>query len=67
MAVIAASRGQSVWLSSVKESFGPLAGQVEHPMTQFNASAAAQPKVAHPQYTASSTQPVTPGPAVITV
>ncbi|KAF8559976.1 hypothetical protein OG21DRAFT_1429300, partial [Imleria badia] len=36
MAGIAASRGQDVWLSSVKESFGSSAGPAQHPMTQYN-------------------------------
>lgn len=47
MAVIAATRGQSVWLSSVKESFGPFATPVERPMTQYNSSAAPQPQVVY--------------------
>jgi len=34
MAVIAATRGQSVWLSSVRESLSPLASPVQYPMTQ---------------------------------
>lgn len=61
MAVIAASRGQRVWLLSVKESFGVLGGPTEHPMTQYDASAPPQPQIAHPKPTANLTQPVTPG------
>ncbi|KAH0837969.1 hypothetical protein J3R83DRAFT_6206 [Lanmaoa asiatica] len=47
LAVIAASRGQSVWLSSVRESFDSPAGPVQHPMTQYDASVPPQPQV-HP-------------------
>ena len=68
MAVIAASHGQNVWLSSVKESFGSSAGPAEHPMTQYSASAPPQRQVAHPTgTTADLTLPVAPSPAVITV
>ena len=34
MAATAATRGRDVWLSSVKDSFGSLAGPVEYPMAQ---------------------------------
>lgn len=63
MTAIAASRGQSVWMSSVKESFGSAAGPVEHPMTEYNASMPPQP-----QYGAGVTQPgATVGGPVIRV
>lgn len=66
MAVIAATRGQGIWLSSVKESLGSSAGPAQHPMTQYNTSAPPQ-QVMHapvqPQYTGNPTQPG--GPAVV--
>ncbi|KAG8219450.1 hypothetical protein J3R82DRAFT_377 [Butyriboletus roseoflavus] len=70
MTMVAASRGQSVWLSSVKDSFGSPTGSVEHPMIQYNASAAPQPQVyptgtpAQPQYAASPTQSAATRPAI---
>ncbi|KAI9574365.1 hypothetical protein HD554DRAFT_2046517 [Boletus coccyginus] len=49
MAMIAASRGQSdIWLSSVKESFGPPAAPTQHSMTQHNTSEPQKPKTEHP-------------------
>lgn len=42
MTMIAGSRGASVWLSSVKESFGSSGGAMEHPMTQYTTPAPPQ-------------------------
>ncbi|KAG6380821.1 hypothetical protein JVT61DRAFT_5206 [Boletus reticuloceps] len=59
MAVVAATRGQSVWLSSVKESFGSLAVPAHFPMTQNNTQAQHTGGLAQPAATLAG-----PGTAV---
>ncbi|KAI9570204.1 hypothetical protein HD554DRAFT_2170379 [Boletus coccyginus] len=48
MAVVAAARGQGVWLSSVKESFGASAGPTQHSMTQYSTAEPQKLQIAHP-------------------
>lgn len=42
MGVIAASRGQDVWFSSVKVAFDSPGGETQHPMTQSHTGAPVQ-------------------------
>lgn len=48
MAVVAAARGQGVWLSSVKEFFGASAGSTQHSMTQYSTAEPQNLQIAHP-------------------